>query len=359
MSSVTRVPQTASLSQQEPSADDAWATLRHVGLRRLAVDAFRRFRYGDGFTSSRALGFQFVLAFVPLVIATVGLSSTLPAGDLADVLRRTLLSLSPGTGGDAVEQALQGSANGAGGRIALIAGLLTALVALTTSMGQVERGANRIYGIQRDRPTAVKYARAALLALFAGIPAMLGFLLLVAGGAVQDAVRQVYGEEALSGAVPWLRWPVGVLLDLLAITVLYRWAPRRRQPGMSWLAVGAGVALALWLLFTAALTAYVSSSDSFGQVYGPLTGIIALLLWSMLTSVALLLGVAFSAQLEAVRAGVPAPLAVDPERVQGSGGQESVVILLPEGEQERARGGPRRVQPGRGAADFVQTRPGT
>ena len=33
-------------------------------------------------------------------------------------------------------------------------------VALTTSMGQVERGANRIYGIQRDRPALHKYGRA-------------------------------------------------------------------------------------------------------------------------------------------------------------------------------------------------------
>jgi YihY family inner membrane protein len=181
-------------------------------------------------------------------------------------------------------------------------------------MGQIERAANRLYGIQRDRPSLRKYLRAAGLAFAGGVPAMLGFLLLVAGGSVIDSLRAVYGlPEHVATALQWLRWPAGALLDLLAITVLFRWAPRRRQPGMSWLAVGAGLSLLLWLTFSGALALYVASSGSFGQVYGPLTGIIALLLWSQLTSIALLLGLAFAAQLEAVRAGVPAPAGPDPE----------------------------------------------
>jgi uncharacterized BrkB/YihY/UPF0761 family membrane protein len=43
-----------------------------------------------------------------------------------------------------------------------------------------------------------------------------------------------------------------------------------------------------------------------------LTGIFALLLWANLSSVALFLGIAFAAQLEAVRAGVPAPTTAGP-----------------------------------------------
>jgi uncharacterized BrkB/YihY/UPF0761 family membrane protein len=43
-----------------------------------------------------------------------------------------------------------------------------------------------------------------------------------------------------------------------------------------------------------------------------LTGIFALLLWANLSSVALFLGVAFAAQLEAVRAGAPSPASEDP-----------------------------------------------
>ena len=73
------------------------------------------------------------------------------------------------------------------------------------------------------------------------------------------------------------------------------------------------MALTLWLLFTYALSIYVQTSGSFGSTYGPLTGVMALLLWAYLTSIALFLGIAFCAQLEAVRAGVREPEAGDPE----------------------------------------------
>ena len=72
------------------------------------------------------------------------------------------------------------------------------------------------------------------------------------------------------------------------------------------------MSLALWLLLTGLLALYVAKSASFGTTYGPLTGVFALLLWANLSSVALFLGVAFAAQLEAVRAGAPAPASADP-----------------------------------------------
>ena len=50
----------------------------------------------------------------------------------------------------------------------------------------------------------------------------------------------------------------------------------------------------------------IGATDNFGATYGPLAGTIAVLLWMLLTSLALLLGLAFAAQLEAVRAGVTA-----------------------------------------------------
>jgi uncharacterized BrkB/YihY/UPF0761 family membrane protein len=76
--------------------------------------------------------------------------------------------------------------------------------------------------------------------------------------------------------------------------------------------VGSGVSLALWMLLTGLLALYVVKAGSFGTTYGPLTGTFALLLWANLSSVALFLGVAFAAQLEAVRAGSPTPATDDP-----------------------------------------------
>jgi uncharacterized BrkB/YihY/UPF0761 family membrane protein len=91
------------------------------------------------------------------------------------------------------------------------------------------------------------------------------------------------------------------------VALLFEHSPRRRQPEASWLAFGAAVSVALWLVFMGLLAVYLEATDSFGATYGPLAGTIGVLLWAFLTAVALFLGLAFAAQLEAVRAGVPAP----------------------------------------------------
>ncbi|HXR70078.1 YhjD/YihY/BrkB family envelope integrity protein, partial [Actinocrinis sp.] len=93
---------------------------------------------------------------------------------------------------------------------------------------------------------------------------------------------------------------------------IFRRAPRRRQPSLSWLAVGAGLSLVLWAALTALLSWYVGGSSALGATYGPLTAIIALMAWANLTSIALLLGLAVAAQLEACRSGSRRPATDDP-----------------------------------------------
>ena len=318
MSSVSRVPQTRTMDGDELSADDARTTLRQYGRLRLVKDSFVRFRYGDGFSHSRALALQLVLALIPLGIAFIGLSSTIRADQVAQVLREVLLRITPGSTDELVRQTLEkDQASTTGGELALWIGLGVAMLALTTAMGQVERGANRIYGIRRDRPALHKYGRAVVMACTAGLLSLVGFLVIVAGETVGDVLARTYDWND-SQLLVWnlARFPVGVVLALGAFTLLIERSPRRRQPGWSWIAIGAGVALVLWLVFTYALSLYVQTSGSFGSTYGPLTGVMALLLWAYLTSIALFLGIAFCAQLEAVRAGVREPETGDPEEAR-------------------------------------------
>jgi YihY family inner membrane protein len=307
------------MDEKDLSADDARTTLRHYGRLTLVKNAFVRFRYGDGFSSSRALALQLVLALVPLGIAFVGLASTLRADQAGKVLREVLLRITPGNTDEIVRQTLEkGQQQTGNGELALWIGLAVAITALTVSMGQVERGANRIYGIQRDRPALHKYSRAVALAFSAGLLSLVGFLVVVAGGTVGTVLARTYDwSDRTEASWTLLRFPVGIVLALAAFALLIEKAPRRRQPGWSWIAIGAGVALTLWVLLTYLLSVYVATSGSFGSTYGPLTGVIALLLWANLTSVALFLGIAFCAQLEAVRAGVTDPERGDPEDLRG------------------------------------------
>jgi YihY family inner membrane protein len=283
------------------------------GVWQLLKSAFVRFRYGDGFSHARAIALQMCLSLIPLAIALIGLADTLGHRTTGTIASQIVLRLTPGHG-DVVDGLVQQVQRrpGDAGQIALWLGLVTALVSLTTAMAQVERGANRIYGIQRDRPAPAKYGRALLLVLTAGLPALLGFLVLVGGGAVGRSLAVAYhwGDDV---PVWWtvLRWPLGLLLTWVSYTVLLARAPRRRQPSYSWLAAGGGIAIGVWLLVTVLLALYVGGSVTFRSTYGPLTSVLALLIWANLTAVALLFGAALCAQMEAVRAGRPGPTVLD------------------------------------------------
>jgi YihY family inner membrane protein len=304
MSTATQVPETYELE-----GDDALRTLRLTGWGKLAKDSFQRFRAADGFSHARALAFQVTLALLPAVIATVGLATAVQASRFRQLVVQTVDRMAPGPAGQVITEAVeQGAKSGArGGIAALVLGALAALASATVAMGQIERGANRLYGVERDRPTSKKYWNAFLLACSAGVLVLLAFVLIVAGS---DVARATELSGVVRGLWTVLRWPLSIGLAVVAFAVLFREAPRRHQPSWSWLAVGSGMAVLLWFVFTGLLALYLgTSSSTFGQTYGPLTGFIAILVWTWLTSLALFLGVAFAAQLEAVRAGVPEPVA--------------------------------------------------
>ena len=303
MTTANAVPQT----RDELEGDEAFETLRQNGRRRLAMDSFVRFRAADGFSHSRALAFQLTLTILPALIAIVGLATALDQETFRRVVQGTINALAPGAAGEILTDALrQGSSSAAreSGETALAGGFAAALAAGTAAMAQVERGANRIYGVERDRPFLRKYLTALLLALSAGLLGLLSVVVLVGGAAIRSASGWSEGFNSLWAVA---RWPAGLMLAITSVSLLFEYSPRRRQPEASWLAFGALVASGLWLAFMGLLAIYLNATDQFGATYGPLAGTIGVLLWSFLTSAALLLGLSFAAQLEAVRAGRPEP----------------------------------------------------
>ena len=317
MTTARTVPVTTEMDGDELDAADAWHVARRVGARRLLTDAFQRFRFGDGTTNSRALALQTALAVLPFLLALTGLATQLDQDGTAKVVAATIEAVSPGGGGaDALARAVSGNESSEdAGEIALGFGLVLGALSLTVAMAQVERGVNRLYGIERDRAFLAKYGRSAVIAAAVAVPSAAAFLLLVAGQAFGEAMAQHAGwDDTTVGWWNVLRWPAGLVLSVLAIAGMLNHAPRRRQPGLSWLALGGGLAVALSMSATGLLAAYVKVSGSFGQVYGPLAGVVALLLWALMASISLFYGAAVCAQLEACRAGVPDPVEDDPGR---------------------------------------------
>lgn len=309
MSTATKVPETWELT-----GDDARETLMRIGTRRLIADGWLRLRVSDGFSHARSLAYTLSLVLVQAIIGLVGLASAIGEGQASDILVRMLQAAVPGPAGETLTRAVSQAheAGNAGQYLGLAFGLVGSLVTGATMMGQFERALNRLYGIEQDRPSVAKYTRGLALAVSAGALGAMACVVLAAG---QDLLASLHNDAVVN---VWflIRWPLGLVLMGASVALLFRWAPRRHQPEFSWLAYGSAISVMFWCVVTVGLGGFFAVSKSFGETYGPLAGIVALLLWSLLSSVALLFGAALAAQLESVRAGEPEPQ--DEEKVEQS-----------------------------------------
>jgi len=296
VSSATLVPETRNLT-----GDDAWAVLKRTGWGHIAKDAFKRLRVADGFSHARSLAYLISLLAIEGLIGIVGLASVLHKGEISNMIDATVRRTVPGPAGQVLTTAVTQAHRVATGHhySALVFGLIGALVVATTAMGQLERGLNRIYGVEQDRPTLKKYGLALFFALSVGTIGAAAFVCLAFGRELFVSVH----NHTLMSVWSVVRWPLGVGLAAIAVTVLFRWSPRRSQPRLSWLAFGSGISVFLWGLATVGLGLFYGSSSSFGDTYGPLAGVVALLVWSLLSSFSLFYGAAVAAQLEAQRSG--------------------------------------------------------
>lgn len=296
MSTAQFVPETWELD-----GDDAVAVLKDCTLDRLLMDSVERFRAADGLSHARSLAFSTLLTLLPGVIALVGLATFVGVESFRQGVSDLIDGVAPGASGsiltDALSQGSQTTRNN--GLLPLTFGAIAMTLSGVTMFGQIERGSNRIYGIEKDRPGRAKYSLAARL--------------LAASIALAVALFLVFGtvDSARLVGPTWLRLTIRVVFAI-ALTVLYfafifQRSPHRHQPKVSWLMIGSSVATLLWVLSTVGLALFWQLGGTFGDTYGPLAGVMALSLWCYLTSIGLYLGVACAAQLEAVRAGRSAP----------------------------------------------------
>jgi membrane protein len=109
------------------------------------------------------------------------------------------------------------------------------------------------------------------------------------------------------------RWPVLFVVLLVALAVLYRFAPSRDAPRWEWLSIGAVTADILWICGSALLSWYLSDFANYSATYGSLGAAIGLMMWMWMSSIVILFGAELNSEVERqtlrdTTAGQPQPL---------------------------------------------------
>lgn len=179
--------------------------------------------------------------------------------------------------------------------VGLIVSILLALWSMWAASGMLITAVNVCYGEEETRGFVSFNLRA--LALGAGL-ALFGATALALFAVLPAALALLRLADPWHEVVGFLRWPILAGVAILALAIVYRYAPDRAQPRWQWISWGAVAATALWLAGSIGFTGYVATIGSYDKTYGSLGALIILLLWFYLTAYVILAGAELNAEIE-------------------------------------------------------------
>ncbi|GGR53274.1 membrane protein [Nocardioides luteus] len=245
-----------------------------------------------------ALTYYSILALFPALLAVLSLVGVVGQGPKTVSTLIGILN-DVGVSSPMLENTITELSSTSGAGLALIIGLLLALWSASGYVGAFGRAMNRIYQIEEGRPVWKLRPVMLLVTLITVILAALVLVGLVISGPAAKAVGDAIGLGSTAVLV-WgiAKWPVMLLVVVFIVALLYYATPNVKQPRFRWVSVGSVIAIATWILASAAFGFYVANFSSYNKTYGSLAGVVVFLLWLWITNLALLFGAELDAELE-------------------------------------------------------------
>lgn len=232
------------------------------------------------------MAYYWFLALFPAVIALVGVLGLIdaPAETIASMeesVRNTLPAGASDIMGDAIGNANSTKESASG--VAAIIGIAVALWSASAGMVALQKGLDVAYDIKEER----KFLKSRLIA----------FALIIATGLLGGVPSPIFtfGEATF---FKWLGWILTVVAVVVLFSIFYYLGPNRESPRWTWVSAGGVVGALLWLIVSVGFFFYVNEFSSYGKTYGTMAGVVVLILWLFLSSLAVLIGGELNAELE-------------------------------------------------------------
>jgi membrane protein len=241
--------------------------------------------------------FYGLLAIFPAISAFVSIYGLFADPATVDQTVSLLAEVIPPDAIGPVEEQVERVASAGSGSLgfAFLFSLALALWSANAGMKAVIDALNVAYG-EREKRGFVKLT---LISFALTLSVIAAGLVAVAVIVVFPIATSFLGIESLAAVlVQWLRWPLLLLVLLIGLAVLYRFAPSRTEPRWQWVSVGSIAAAVLWLTGSAALSFYLSNFANYGAAYGSLAAGIGLMMWLWLSAIVVLLGAELNAEIE-------------------------------------------------------------
>jgi membrane protein len=185
------------------------------------------------------------------------------------------------------------SANALGWTAAI--GFLLSLWSARAAVSAMIGALNIVYEEEEDRGFFKLTFLTLALTLFALAGGVLALLLVAGVPAILNLVGLGGSAEVF---VHILRWALLIGLAIFGLAALYRFGPARQRAQWSWVTWGAGTGAVLWIIASAAFSAFVANFGKYGETYGAIAGVVLLLLWLWISALAALVGAEINSEME-------------------------------------------------------------
>jgi len=174
-------------------------------------------------------------------------------------------------------------------------GLLLAIWSANAGVKSIFDALNVAYE-EREKRSFIRLNSVSLAFTVGGIAALL--LMVGAVVAFPLALNHLGMAPESKLIVALARWPLLFLILLVALAILYRFAPSRDAPRWQWLSLGAVTAALLWIAGSALLSWYLSEFANYNATYGSLGAAIGLMMWMWMSAIVIMFGAELNSEIE-------------------------------------------------------------
>lgn len=259
-------------------------------LRRTARETWDDSVFGQG---GRMAFYQFLAIFPALLVfLVVGARVPFIADQMKYVLQDFSRQLLPDQASQLFQRMMEQLSEQSLSPIQLVSVFAGTLWAAFNATWAMIYGLNRAYEVEERRSWWKLSVTIAGLTLVLAVIGCLALFLIFGGADVEAHFHR--GMVTLRV----LEWLILIAAVLLALAVLYRFAPDLRDPEWRWSTPGALCALILWVTATFAARAYFDYVNNYSRTYGQLNGVVMFLLWLYITNGAVLIGGEMNSEIE-------------------------------------------------------------
>jgi membrane protein len=244
------------------------------------------------------LAFYFLLALFPAILFLVALAGYLPVENVLSELVVALSAVAPDELVTLIRGQLEQIAQGR--HVSLLTlGIIGAIWSSSAAMVAIIDALNHAYDITEWRPWWKRRLVAISLTLALALFTLLALAFVLVGPATATQVAAWLGL-APAVAVIWqlVRWPVIALSAVLAVDLVYHFAPNR-PARWAWITPGALIATALWIVSSFGFKFYLTNFADYTATYGTIGGVIVTMLWFYVSGLAVLTGAELNGVIEA------------------------------------------------------------